>query len=1102
MNILVTALRRPFTVVVALIAVTCAFGLAIGKPVCEQLGVKYPAGLPKGMDVDIFPALNLPVIYVCQPFGGMDPAQMEGYLTNYYEYHFLYISNIHHVESRNVQGVALMKLYFHPGTNMAQAMAETISYVNRSRAFMPPGTVSPFVMRFDTGSVPVGYLVLSSETRSIAEINDLALFQVRPMFASLPGVSAPPPFGGSARTLVVSVDPQKLQSYGIAPDEIVQAITAGNSISPSGNIPLGDKYPIVPVNSVVKDAQQMLSIPVRKGAEPVFLRDLGFVNDAADAPAGYALVNGRRAVYILATKRADASTLSVIHTIKQALPDMQAVLPDDINVSFEFDQSPFVTRAVEGVFMEGALGACLVGLMVLVFLRDWRSALVVVINIPFALMAAVCGLWLGGYTINIMTLGGLALAIGILVDEATVEVENIHAQMQTTPSIARAVRIGNSVTAVPRLLAMLCILAVFVPALFMEGAARGLFAPLSIAVGLAMCASYVLSSTFVPVMSIWLLKHRASHASTPSPLPYPAETSVQAPHIMASRFSRLWSFDTLRMTYEQSLRQLIPWRWLVVPGYLAACIAVIGSVYPQLPQEIFPQVDTAAFRLRLRAPDGTHIGRSEQIAREALELIAETVGAENIELTLGYVGMIHSNFPINAVYQWSRGPEEAILYIDLRDHAGIPVELLKDTLREKFATRFPEVRCSFEPADIVNEVMSFGSPTPIEISVSGPNYAESRQFAETIYVALSKLPYLRDLQFGQSLDYPTIEVHVDREKAALSGLTPQDVSKSLVTATSSSRFTVPNYWADPKSGIAYQVQVEIPRSVVRNVDGIASVESTEQLGTIPLKQNDQQTLFLRDIAEIRPGTMAGQYDRYNMKRQVTLTANRSGIDLGTLSEELNAAIAAVGPAPKGVKVAMRGQIPPFNEMVSGLSAGLVVSIVSVFLLLMANFQSVRLALVAVSSVPAVVAGVVVMLAVTNSSLNIQSFIGAIMAIGVSMANAILFVTFAESQRREHAVAAEAAILGAGGRLRAILMTSCAMIAGMIPLACALGEAGQQNAPLGRAVIGGLVAATFSILVVMPAMFALLQGKQSQTSPSLDPDDPLSPHYAPSITPGT
>jgi multidrug efflux pump subunit AcrB len=1098
MNLIVAALRRPLTVMVAIAAIAFGFTLAVGKSVCDQAGISYPAGLPKGMEVDIFPALNLPVIYVCQPYGGMDPAQMEGYLTNYYEYHFLYISGIHHVESRNVQGVALMKLHFHPGTDMAQAMAETIAYVNRSRAFMPPGTVSPFVMRFDTGSVPVGYLVLRSDTRTVAEINDLALFSVRPTFAALPGVSAPPPFGAGARSLVVTVDPQRLQSYGMSPDEVILAVTKGNTLSPSGNVPIGDKFAIVPVNSVVKDVNQMLSIPVRTGANPVYLRDIGFVADAADAPAGYALVNGRRAVYILATKRADASTLSVVNTIKKALPTMQQKLPPDISVSFEMDQSPYVTRAVVGVLTEGALGAVLVGLMVLIFLWDWRSALVVVLNIPLALMASVVALWITGYTINVMTLGGLALAIGVLVDEATVEIENIHAQMRQTGSIARAVRLGNSLTAIPRLLAMLCILAVFVPAFFMQGAAQALFAPLALAVGFAMIASYLLSSTFVPVVSIWLLRHSRSRLPGGTS---EAETNVD--HSGSARQAEPTLFDRFRHVYERLLAPLIKLRWVVAPIYLVVCLLIVWLIGGRLGQEIFPVVDTGAFRLRLRAADGTHIARSEEIAKQALAIVAKEVGTGNVELSLGYVGMIHSNFPVNAVYQWSRGPEEAILYVDLNDKTHIDVEELKETLRRRFAKELPAgTRFSFEPADIINDVMSFGSPTPVEIAVSGSNFAESRLFAEKIREQLAGLPYLRDLQFGQSLDYPTVEVQVDREKAGLVGLTPADVSRSLVTATSSSRFVVPNYWADPKTGIAYQVQVEIPRSVVRNVDGVQMVHSADDIARIPLKREGLSQVLVRDIAEIRPGTMPGQYDRYNMKRQVTLTANRIGVDLGTLSRDVKEAVQRAGAPPKDATIEIRGQIPPMNDMTSGLSVGLIVSIIVIFLLLTANFQSVRMALVAVSSVPAVVAGSLLALWITGTTLNIQSFIGAIMAIGVAMANAILLVTFAELHRQEGEHKSIAAVRGAGGRLRAILMTTAAMIAGMIPMALAFGEAGAQNAPLGRAVIGGLAAGTAATLFILPAMFAILGKRSSGTkTASLDPDDPDSSHYAPPAAAG-
>ena len=1074
MFLILSAMRRPATVMVIILSIVLGSFLAIAPALFQNVKWPYPAGLPKGMEVDVFPKLNLPVIYVCQPYGGMDPAQMEGFLTNYYEYHFLYISGIHHVESRNVQGTALMKLYFHPETNMAQAMAETINYVNRSQAFMPPGTVSPFVMRFDTGSVPVGYLVLSSDTRSIAEIQDLALFRVRPMFSSLPGVSAPPPFGGSARSIVVTLDPKKLQSYGMSPEETIEAITRGNTLSPSGNVPIGDSYPIVPVNSVVKDPQQLGSIPVRMGSHPIFLRDVGSIQDSADAPAGYALVNGRRAVYILATKRAEASTLSVINNIKAAIPKMKEALGEDgqgIDVRFEFDQSPYVTRAVGSVVAEGALGAVLVGLMILIFLRDWRSSLIVVCNIPLAILAAVLALWLTGQTINLMTLGGLALAIGILVDEATVAIENIHAHLQRGEPLVQAVRDGSTETVVPRLLAMLCILAVFVASFFMQGAARALFVPLSLAVGFAMIASYFLSSTFVPVMCVWLLReHTAAHTRKRS------------------------LFDRFRAAYELLLSGCVKLRWLVLLGYLAVCMAVFLLLAPKLGQEIFPTVDAGQFRLRMRATDGTHIEKSEAIAKQALGLIRDELGADAVELSVGYVGMIHSNFPVNAVYQWSRGPEEAILYVDLNDRLGLSDVQVKERVRARLAKELPDVRFSFEPSDIINEVMSFGSPTPIEVVVSGTDFAKSREFTDKIRTELAKIGTLRDLQVGQSMDYPTVQVNVDREKAGMAGLMPVDVARALVTATSSSRFVVPNYWADPKTGIAYQVQVEVPRAVVRSPYGIDTVSSVDALGKIPLKRTADGQVLIRDVAALERGSMPGQYDRYNMKRQITLTANLVGADLGSVAAEIKQAIARAGKPPTGSVVETRGQIPPMQEMQSGLSVGLLLAILAVFLLLTANYQSLKLALVTTSTIPAVIAGVIVSLWLTGSTINIQSFIGAIMAVGVAMANSILLVTFAEQRRHVLSDSRRAAIEGAGSRLRAILMTSLAMMAGMLPMALALGEAGQQNAPLGRAVLGGLIASTLSTLFVLPSIFALLQRHTKLTSASMDPTDPDSQYF--------
>ncbi|MCI0457482.1 MAG: efflux RND transporter permease subunit [Gemmataceae bacterium] len=1080
MNPILFALRHPISVMVAMVALAGGGVLALSR-----------------MKVDIFPSLNLPVVYVCQPYGGMDPAQMEGLLANYYEYHFLYISGIHHVESKNIQGVSLMKLFFHPGTDMAQAMAETVGYVNRSRAFMPPGTVPPFIMRFDTGSVPVGYLVLSSETRTIGQIQDQALFKVRPMFASIPGVSAPPPFGGNQRTVVIRVDPDRLRAYQVSPEDVVRALVSGNTISPSGNIRIQEQMPVVPVNSMVIRPQELGDIPLSAAKGPgegrVFLRDVApLIEDATDIPTGYALVNGKRAVYILATKRADASTLSVVNGIKANLPKMQAALPEDIKVSFEFDQSPYVTGAIGNVAFEALLGAVLVGLMVLLFLRDWRSVIVVVLNIPLALIGSVIALALSGQTINLMTLGGLALAVGILVDEATVEVENIHTQLERTDSVALAVRRGNSETAVPRLLAMLCIVAVFLPSFFMQGAAQALFVPLSLAVGFAMISSYLLSSSLVPVLSVWLLKknhgkHGKKTESIADRTTPPGWTSFRV-------FRVFRGFSPAR------------WRWAVVPAYVLVAGAGIVLLGRQLGTEIFPPVDRGQFQFRLRAPAGTRIEQTEAITQEALEFIKREVGADNIQLSLGYIGVVPSSYPINSVYLWTGGPEEAVMRVSLK-RGVLPIEEVKRRLREKLPDhlhlwvaskwraegvpdarleRVRDLRLSFEPADIINDVMSFGSPTPVEVVVSGPKLADNRAFSEKLREQLEAVPSLRDLQFAQALDYPTVEVRIDREKAGFSNVTAEDVARSVVAATSSSRFVVPNYWRDPASGIGYQVQVEIPQALMNSI---------KELETVPVKHFNGQQRLLRDVASVREGTMPGEYARYNMRRLVSMTANVEGDDLGRVAGDIARAIEAAGEPPRGVEVDVRGQVTPMQEMFRGLGLGLALAVAAILALLTAYFQSLRLALVALASVPAALLGVILALLLTGTTLNLQSFMGAIMAMGVAVANAILFVTFAERYRVENGGdAVRAGVEGARSRARAILMTSAAMIAGMLPLALGLGEGGDQAGPLGRAVIGGLLAATATTLLILPSVFAVVMGGASTDSVSLDPDDPASRHF--------
>jgi len=1046
MNLVHSALRRPLTVIVLILGVVMGGALAL-----------------KRMPRDIFPTLGIPTIYVAQPYGGMDPAQMEGYLTYYYEYHFLYITGIEHVESKSIQGAALLKLQFYPGTDMAQALSETVAYVNRARAFMPPGTVPPFVTRFDAGSVPVGNLVFSSASRTVGEMQDLALNRVRPLFATLPGVSAPPPFGGSARSIVINLKPERLRSFNMSPDEVVAAITTANLISPSGNMPINGKYPMVPLNSVARNIKDLEAVPIRAGIFPtVFLRDVGQVIDGSDLVTCYALVNGRRTVYIPVTKRSTASTLSVVELVKANLPKFRSALPPDVQVSYEFDQSPYVTRAIGGLTLEGALGAALTGLMVLLFLRDWRSALIVVINIPLSLMGSVLTLWLTGQTINLMTLGGLALSVGILVDEATVCIENIHTHLARGRSIGRAALDATTETIAPRFLAMLCILAIFSPALFMEGAAKAMFLPLSLAVGFAMIVSYLLSSTLAPILSVWVLRGHEIAA--------------------ASRAEAAGPFGRFQRRYAGLGQRLVQVRWVTAGVYLVSAGAVIVFLGRGLGTEIFPRVDAGQIQLRLRAPAGTQISGAEAIALQALEVIKQAVGAQNIAISLGFVGVHAPSYPINLIYLWNGGPEEGVLQVQLKPGAPARIEELKERLRRSLAEKLPGVAFSFEPGDIVSRVMSLGSPTPIEVAISGQNLAADRAFGERVKAALQQIPSLRDLQFGQALDYPTVDVNVDREKAGVMGVKMADVSRALVTATSSSRFVAANYWADPNSGVAYQVQVQIPQ---------ARMDSLEEARNVPVMDHAGQAVLLRNVAKVSAGTAVGQYQRYNMQRLVTVTANIAGADLGSVARKVHEAIAKLGPPPAGITVTARGQIVPLAQMLEGLRRGLLMAVAVIFLLLAANFQSLKLSFLVVSTTPAVIAGVVLMLWLTGTTLNLQSFMGAIMAIGVAVANAILLVTFAERSRLAGMAPAAAAVEGARGRLRPILMTSLAMIAGMLPLALGMGEGGEQTAPLGRAVVGGLAVATLATLLVLPSLFALVQTRAHRRSASLDPTDPES-----------
>ena len=1035
MGIVRGALRRPFTVLVAVFALVLSAFLAL-----------------RGAPIDIFPNLGVPVLYVVQPFAGLSPSQMEGQVVTYYEYHFLYVNGVEHIDSQSIQGMAMLKLYFRPGTDIAQSMAQVVAMSFRATAFMPPGTLPPFIVRFDAGSIPVGQLVFSSDQRSDQEIQDLALYRVRPLLATLPGVSAPPPFGGKVRTIVAYVDPDRMRAYNLSPEGIAAELARANLTLPAGNVRTGHFDTIAATNALVQRPKDFESVPLRIGPGPtVFLRDVGRVEDGADIVYNIALVNGRRTVYMPLTKQADASTVDVVDAIKAALPQMRALVPEDIGIRFEFDQSVYVKNAMRGLLMEGILGAVLTGLMVLVFLRNWRSALIVVVTIPLALLAAVVGLRLTGQTVNIMTLGGLALAIGILVDEATVTIENMHTHLGREHRVSRAILDAMAEVMVPKFLAMLCVIAVFIPSFFMVGIGRALFPPLALAVAFSMMASFILSVTLVPVLAAYLFRG-GKHG---------------APHAQGGRFERL------QERYSGFAKWLVGRRRLVLAVYCLVCIPAF-LLARHIGTELFPRVDTGQFQLRVRAPDGMRLEDTERIVREVDQLIRDDVGGDSVEITLANIGNTPWEYPVNGIFVWNSGPHEAILLVALKGGRRPAVRDIEESIRAKLAQKFPDVRFSFEAGDIVSQVLNFGAPAPISVTVSGNKLSETRRYTERMAAELEKIGSLRDVQIPQALDYPTLDVTIDRERAGQLGVTVDRVGKSIVAATSSSVLVTPNFWTDPASGIPYRVALRVPES---------GISSGDDLSNLPVMPDGAARPLLGDIATVTSGKTFGEIDHRNSQRTLSVQANLAGADLGRAASAVEDALKAAGPPPRGTTVAVHGQIEQMQTTLASLREGLLLAVIVILLLLTANFQSVRDALIVLSTVPAVLIGVVLALFVTRSTLNVQSMMGAIMSIGVSVANALLLVTFARDRRVAGDASEQAALTAARMRLRPILMTSLAMIAGMIPMALGLGEGGEQTAPLGRAVIGGLSASTVATLLTLPALY-VIGAARNTTSPSL------------------
>ena len=1031
------ALRRPITIIVIYLGLMLFSIVAL-----------------KTIPIDIFPKLNAPTIYVIEQYGGMSAQQMEGFFATRMADQFLYINGIKNIESKNIQGLTMLKLNFYEGTDMGEASAQVALQVSRSQAFFPPGALPPQVIRFDASSLPVGELVFSSQNTSLKDIFDLAITKIRPLFAQVPGLTAPPPFGANARTVLLNVHPDKLKMFNLSADEVVEAMVRNNTMTPSGNLRVDSTMYITSVNSLESKVEHFGDIPIKSnGTSTIYVRDVATVEDGADITVDYALVNGKRSVYTPVVKTPDASTWEVVQDLRKKLPEMQSLLPPGVKVSYEFDQSVFVINSAKSLMEEGITGAVLTGLVVLLFLRDWRSSLVVIITIPISVMAAILGLKMAGQTINIMTLSGLALAIGILVDEATVTIENIHQHLEGGKTKRQAVLDACLEISFAKLLILLCILAVFAPSFIMTGVPRAMFLPLSMAIGFAMIVAFLSSQTLVPVISVWLLKTEHEKGQGKS------------------------YFDRQKTRLVSRLEKWVPWRKLIVPLYLVLSLAAAMLCYMIIGKDLLPRTNEGQLQMRVREPDGTRLEVTEATTKGILDIIDSTVD-HHVAITSAYVGLVPSSFGSSNLYIFNSGTHEAVIQVNLDEKWEGQIENVKEALRNNIRAKYPDVRISFEPIDLSDKIMAQGASTPIEVRVAGKNMEDIKSYSARLLARLKEVPFLRDIQIAQPLNYPTVDITVDRNKLALLGLNIDDVTRSITDVTSSSRFTDKNLWLDNNNQYTYQTQVQVKEYLMN---------SLEQLRATSLVRGQERPV-LEDVATVRVDTLPGEFDRSGPRRFVSVTANMYEKDLASATAAVQQAVKDVGEPPIGLVPSLLGESNLLVDTLDSLQTGLIAAIVVIMLLLAANFQSFGLSLTVLSSIPAVLLGSILILLATGSTLNLQSYMGLIMSTGTSVANAVLIVTNAEQLRYEYKDPFKAACVAAGMRFRPIMMTTISMIVGMIPMATGIGEAGDESAPLGRAVIGGLALSTAASLFLVPLVYGWVMQKATLRQPSLLPDN--------------
>jgi len=1049
------ALRRPYTFVVMALLILL-------------LGITSIKKTP----TDIFPEIDIPVVTVVWQYPGLSPDQMAKQITTFSEYTISSaVDNVKNIESQTLAGVSVIRIFFQPNVRIDAAIAQVTAVSQTILRRMPPGTQPPFIIRYNASSVPILQLALGSKTLSEAQLYDYGIYRVRQAIAPVRGATLPLPYGGKPRQIMVDLDPQALLAKGLSPLDVSNAVNAQNLTLPTGTTKIGKSEFIVDINGSPDTVAALNDVPIKQvNGAMVYIRDVAHVRDGFAVQTNVVRKDGNPSALLTILKNGGASTLDIVNQIKALLPTMRAAAPPGMEMTELFDQSIFVRAAISGVEKEGVIAALLTATMILLFLGNWRSTFIVMISIPLSILASLSILSLLGYTLNVMTLGGLALAVGILVDDATVEIENIHRNLAQGKPIQRAILDGAQQIAVPAFVSTLAICIVFVSVVFLTGPAKYLFTPLALAVVFAMLASYLLSRTLVPVMVKYLIRGHEGEKPAPKAAS-PARTFTRIQQSFEKRF------ENLRQRYVDALAWSLQNR-----GTIFVLFAImIGSAFIVLPvvgRDFFPTVDAGQFRLHVSAPSGTRLEESEQIFSRIEDVIREVVPPSDIATVIDNIGIpqsINLAFSDNATISAADGE----ILVSLKpDHRGSTPAYMK-MLREKLAARFPDLNFYFQPADIVSQILNFGLPAPIDIQIAGyapQNYGIARE----IEARLKQIPGAVDVGLHQVTNAPELRVRVDRTRAQELGFTERDVANSVLISLSGTSQLTPNFWADPKTGINYPVAIQTPQHLVDSVDALTS---TSLAGRDPAHPQLLGNIISLDRAE----TPAVE-SHTNVQPVFDVYANVQGADLGRVSDKVTKVMNQVhSKLAPGSTVTVRGQVESMNTAFSKLGLGLIFAAVLIYFLMVVNFQSWTDPFIIITALPGAFAGILWMLFLTHTTFNVESMMGAIMSIGVATSNSILMISFANEQLREGRTALDAAILAGHTRLRPVLMTALAMIIGMVPMALGLGEGGEQNAPLGRAVIGGLLLATVATLFFVPVVFSMIRHKTRLRSIEDDAD---------------